>query len=234
MTLDRVTHLYWFGPDHSPLLGQFNALIPQKLRPGTKLLLAFPFNDADKKLPALFDPKQFQELHRDTRIGSELILEKLNPAAGLEESRPRDVELFANEHLDQIPNIPKGTGRILTVPLQTTVTFYSPDTLAAGLEELISREQKDLPGLAVERKPAPSSADQVQRPSVFVWDTLLVLPYDPGIPVVRHQLGQPFHYRLLQLVALAHLGSEAAGYQILAAWTYDREGRTVLAIALYA
>jgi hypothetical protein len=158
-------------------------------------------------------------------------------SAGLEGTRRLDPEAFLKRHPDQSDRVPQKTEYLMTIPEGSSVEIYTSETLASGLEELIAKQQGDLPGLAIDRKPLPPTADQVRYPSIFVLDPFLVtaLPYEPR-PVIKHQLGQPFPYSLPQMVAASLLGRlEAAPVQVLGILTgLEEEGRRVVALAIRA
>jgi uncharacterized protein with ATP-grasp and redox domains len=157
-------------------------------------------------------------------------------STGLEEVGWFDAEAFLTRYPDQAPRLPHGTGGVGVIPVGATVTLYRPGTLAGGLEEVVRTQQAQLPGLAIDRKSIPASAVEVRWLAVIVWDPMLGrLPYLPPVPVVEHQLGQPFPYSLLQLVALAALGRpdlDPARVAVLAAWELEQDGRRFLAIAV--
>jgi hypothetical protein len=152
-------------------------------------------------------------------------------AAGLEEM---DAEKFVKRYPDQVRNMPSGAGRIVVVP-DAAVTFYRPETLAGGLEEVVAAEQNQFPGLRIDRKPIPASAAEVELLALFIVDPLLKnLSYRPPVPVVEYQLGQPFPYRLTQLIAMAVLGRKDDAIYLISAWTFEHEGRQLLALAVLA
>lgn len=124
---------------------------------------------------------------------------------------------------------------MLIAPEGTRITLYRPDSLGSFLQEWMAGEKSRFPGLIIEQKPLPPSLRELNPLSAIVWDSLLGnLPYPSPVHVIRHQLGQPFPYSPSQLVALALWDQQDIDLQVLSVWTFEREGRQVLALAVQA
>jgi len=123
--------------------------------------------------------------------------------AGQEEVVSWEVGVFQRQFPQLADQVPANATHFVGVPLNGAVTVYRPNTLANGLEELVAEQRERFGGLKIETAPFPPTAAQVQRPAVFVLDTLLELrlPYTPT-PAVHHQLGQALP-SLARLVAMA-------------------------------
>ncbi len=156
-------------------------------------------------------------------------------AAGAEEIRRFDAEGFATRFPEQAKRVPAGAGRIAVVPEGTVFRLYRPETLASGVEEWAAAHRLELPGVEIRAEPIPARLFQVERPAVFLWDPMLgPLPYEPSVPVVQQWAGQPIPYRADGLFSLALWGPGATPTRLIAAWTFEKDGRQFLAIAVSA
>jgi len=165
----------------------------------------------------------------------ELAQRDLATAGAEEEIRRFDTEGFATRFPEQAKRVPAGAGRIAVIPEGTVFRLYRPETLASGVEEWAAAHRSELPGVEIRAESIPARLFQVERLAVFLWDPMLgPLPYEPSVPVVRQWAGQPIPYRADGLFGLALWGPGATPTHLIAAWTFKREGRTYLAIAVSA
>ncbi len=154
------------------------------------------------------------------------------PTSGLEEAVVWESTVFRGQFPQLADQIPANATHLLGVPLDGAVTLYRPETLAGGLEERIRVEAEHFPGVVIRAQPIPPAERSVQRPAVFVLDTLLELklPYEPT-PAVHHQLGQALP-PLLRLIAMALAGRT----DVVAAWVVgqvvEEDGRQYFVLAV--
>lgn len=162
----------------------------------------------------------------------EELAQRDHAAAGVEEIRRFDAEGFATQFPEQAKRVPAGAGRIAVVPEGTVFRLYRPETLASGVEEWAAAHRSELPGVEIRAEPVPARLFQVERLAVFLWDPMLgPLPYEPSVPVVQQWAGQPIPYRADGLFGLALWGPGATPTRLIAAWTFEKDGRQFLAIA---
>ncbi len=169
------------------------------------------------------------------------ITEKILPALREipEKARASGRVEFLRLNPQEISRVPDRATFILTAPLGTPVTLYRPESLSVWLSRLVEKQKGSLPeNLQIRERPVPDSPGKFSLPGVLIQDRWLAPPaYQPPVPVIQHGLADtdPFPYDLVQLIAMAVLGTErATGYRVLSAWTYVREGREYLAIAVAA
>ncbi|MBI3318928.1 MAG: hypothetical protein HYZ90_07330 [Candidatus Omnitrophica bacterium] len=163
-------------------------------------------------------------------------IERPNTPAGLEEEGVQqfDAASFKEMFPDQADRV-ADANQILMV--SGPITFYRPGTLAAGLEAVVAAQKQELPpGLRIDQLPIPASQTEIRPLAVWVWDPMLgAKPYQPSVPSVELQLGQPFPYTALQLVNIAILGRlDAATVVVRAQWSFEYQGRQVQVFAILA
>ena len=144
---------------------------------------------------------------------------------------------FLGAYPGQRERLPTGTTHVFTAVVGTPITFHRPETLASFVKELVETQRDEITSsFKIDQQPIPDTPEGIRLPGLIVRDRWLdPPPYRAPVPVIEYALGEPFPYSLSHLVAMALMGTdEAASLRILSSWTFEKDGRQFLAIAVAA